>query len=161
MKPSVYVETSIVSYLTARPSRDVRVIAWQDYTSTWWRTAPQKYDLYSSELVRREVRRGDPNAARRRLECVAHIAELQMTDAVQSLAELLLGEKAVPKPAWVDALHISYAAVHRINYLATWNCRHINNPVTRPIVRRLCEGNGYAFPEICTPYELLGEEPVL
>ena len=158
MKQTVYVETSIISYLTARPSYDVRVIAWQDYTATWWRIAPEKYELYVSELVRQEAGRGDADAAGRRLGSISRLPELKYIPEARCLAECFLNSGAIPVAAGDDAAHVALAAVHNMDFLLTWNCRHINNAETKPLIRRLCGEQGFACPEICTPFELLREE---
>jgi hypothetical protein len=158
MKQSVYDETSIISYLVARPSRDLRVMAWQEMTAAWWQTAPEQYDLYVSELVRLESERGDADAANRRLSFIDKMRELKNTQAARALADRFLTSGALPANAREDAAHVALAAVHGMDFLLTWNCRHINNPQKKPQIRRLCEENGVVCSEICTPFELMGEE---
>ncbi|MEI7901984.1 MAG: DNA-binding protein [bacterium] len=155
---TVYIETSIVSYLTARASYDVRIIAWQEMTARWWQTAPEQYDLYVSELVRQEAGRGDAGAAGRRVASISMLPELKHLPEAKCLAERFLNSGAIPSAAGDDAAHVALAAVHNMDFLLTWNCRHINNPETKPLIRRLCGEQGFACPEICTPYELLKEE---
>ena len=157
MKKSVYIETSIPSYLTARPSRDVRAAAWQQLTAQWWDEARKNYDLFTSELTVVEASAGNPEAAKRRLDSINEIPELKIDEEVQELAERLIAEDGVPRAAEADALHIAVAAVHRIDYLLTWNCRHIDNAAKKPIIRAICVNMGYSYPEICTPMELLPE----
>jgi len=154
---SVYLETSIPSYLTARPTRDLRTAAWQQLTTQWWEEVRLNYELYTSELVIAEASQGDSDAAQRRLEALRGIPELRVDDDVEALAEKLLAEGGFPKNAEVDALHVALAAVHRIDLLLTWNCRHINNAETKPLIRSICGNAGYVCPEICTPQELLPE----
>lgn len=158
MKKTVYLETSIPSYLTARPSRDIRAAAWQQITAQWWDEARSEYDLFTSELVIVEASAGDPEAAGRRLEALQGIAELPIDQEVQQLAEQLISRGGVPAGAEADALHIAVAAVHRIDYLLTWNFRHIDNAATKPVVRSICADAGYSCPEICAPVELLPED---
>jgi predicted nucleic acid-binding protein len=153
---TVYIETSIVSYLTARPSSNLLAAAWQKATIDWWDTQRERFDLYISATVIEEAKKGDSQAAARRVEVVENIALLPITEAVAAFAKLLINEKALPKKALDDALHIAVSAVHKIDYLLTWNCRHIDNAETKPIIRRICEINGYSCPEICTPQELMG-----
>lgn len=155
MKKSVYVETSIPSYLTARPSRDVRAAAWQQLTVQWWDEARANFDLFTSELTVVEASAGNPEAASRRLESIKEIPELKIDEEVQMLAERLIAEGGVPAAAQADALHIAVAAIHQIDYLLTWNCRHIDNAEKKPIIRAICVNAGYPCPEICTPMELL------
>ena len=158
MKKSVYIETSIPSYLTARASRDVRAAAWQQITSQWWDEARDHYELFTSALVIVEASDGNPEAASRRLEALQGIAELVIDDEVKALAEKLVTEGGIPTASEADALHVAVAAVHGTDYLLTWNCRHINNANTKPIIRAICVTAGYFYPEICTPMELLPEE---
>lgn len=157
MKKSVYIETSIPSYLTARPSRDIRAAAWQQITGQWWDEARDDYDLFTSELTIVEASAGNSEAAERRLEAIREIAELPIDEEVQKLAELLMSKGGIPATAEADALHVAIAAVHNIDYLLTWNCRHIDNASKKPIIRAICTTAGYTYPEICTPMELLPE----
>ncbi len=157
MKKSVYIETSIPSYLTARPSRDIRAAAWQQITGQWWDEARADYELFTSELTVVEASAGNPEAARRRIEAIKEIAELAIDEEVQQLAELLISEGGIPAAAGADALHVAVAAVHHIDYLLTWNCRHIDNATKKPVIRTICTNAGYSYPEICTPMELLPE----
>nr|VFK34662.1 MAG: PIN domain-containing protein [Candidatus Kentron sp. LPFa] len=158
-KKTVYIETSIPSYLTARPSRDVRVAAWQQITGQWWNEALADYDLFTSELVIAEASDGNPEAAARRLEALRGMTELPVDKEVRWLAEQLMSKGGVPSTAQIDALHIAVAAVHRIDYLLTWNFRHMDNATKKPIIRSICTTVGYSCPEICTPMELLPENP--
>ncbi len=153
-----YIETSIPSYLTARPSRDVRSTAWQQITSQWWEQEKTKYKLYTSELVLAEAGAGDPVAAQRRLDAMNGILELTISDEAKLLAARLVMDGGMPAQAEADALHVATASVHSVDYLLTWNCRHIDNAATKPIVRSICAVAGYICPEICTPLELLSEE---
>jgi predicted nucleic acid-binding protein len=154
---TVYIETSIISYLTARPSRDVIGIARQQLTQQWWETQRSLFDLVASPLVGDEASRGDPEAASRRLQIVKGLRLIHSTTEVRAFTKLILTQGALPGKAADDALHIALAAVHGIDYLLTWNCRHIDNARTKPRIRRLCQQEGYSFPEICTPEELMGD----
>ncbi len=158
-KPSVYIETSIVSYLTARPSRDLRAAAWQQITAQWWARERGKYELFTSELAVAEASVGDQNAAHSRLDVLRKIAGLPVDAEVRAFAAKLIEGGAVPPGAEADAFHVAVACVHEIDYLLTWNCRHIDNAAAKPIIRSICAVTGYACPEICTPLELLAEEP--
>lgn len=153
---SVYVETSIISYLTARPSRDLLAAAHQQVTRAWWDEHRNRFELFVSPLVEVEAKRGDPDAARRRMEALGNLPVLEVVDQAYDLASALISGGALPAVAQDDATHIALAAVHNMDYLLTWNCRHIDNAETKPIVRSLCAALGYACPEICTPEELMG-----
>ena len=154
-KPNVYIATSFVSYLSARLSRDLFVAACQQVTSDWWEDKRTGYDLFASELVVSEAKAGNPDAAAKRLELLRKLPELKITESVKLLAAALITQGAFPNKAQIDALHISIAAVHNIDYLLTWNCRHIDNPATKPIMRMVCTNEGYTCPEICTPIEIM------
>ena len=153
---TVYIETSILSYLTARPSRDLLAAAHQQVTQTWWDFHQARFEVFVSQLVDEECRRGDPDAAHRRVEAIDSIPMLEVVEEAYELAAALMAEGAVPDSAQDDATHIALAAVHGMDYLLTWNCRHIANAETKPIVRAVCATHGYPCPEICTPEELMG-----
>lgn len=156
---SVYIETSVVSYLASRPSRDLRVAAWQQLTTQWWERERSKYELFTSALVLVEAGAGDDDAARRRLERLRDISELAIDDEIKAFAGRLIADGGVPSEAQADALHIAVASIHQLDFLLTWNCRHIDNAATKPVIRSICAVAGYPCPEICTPLELLSEEP--
>ena len=154
---TVYVETSILSYLTARPTRDLLATARQQMTREWWDTRRARFDLFVSPLVEQEARRGDPDAARRRGEALGDLRTLEIVEEAYELAAALIAESALPAAAQDDAAHIALAAVHGMDYLLTWNCRHLDNAETKPVIRSVCAKHGYACPEICTPEELMGD----
>jgi predicted nucleic acid-binding protein len=155
MKLRVYVETTIPSYLTAWPSRDLIRAAEQQQTAMWWARRAE-YDLVGSELLLEECRAGDPAAASARLEAIASLPLLEPGKDVAALADALVREVPLPPNAVADAMHIALAAVHGAELLVTWNCRHIANPILRPRVEAVCRAAGYEPPAICTPAELLG-----
>lgn len=155
---TVYIETSVVSYLTALPARDLLVAAWQNATFQWWRNRRAKFELCTSQLVLDEAAAGHPEAAERRMRSLAGIPILPITDAVSVLAAALLKEGALPERAADDALHLAIAAYHGVDYLLTWNCRHLDNAEMKPVMRSVCAIHGYVCPEICTPLELMGDE---
>ncbi len=141
----------------AQPSRNVLAIARQQLTQEWWNKCRKQFDLVASPLVEDEASRGDPEAAARRLLIIKPLRQIEPTPEVGSFTKHLLTRGALPKTAADDALHIALAVVHGLDYLLTWNCRHIDNARTKPLIRRLCQDMGYHFPEICTPEELLGD----
>ena len=157
MTQSVYVETTVISYLAARPSRDVIIKAHQEVTHAWWLKRRDDFELFVSDLVLEELSRGDKPAAARRLSYVRHLNSAPSTEPAIGLARLMLKQKAVPAVAQVDALHISIAAVHGADYLLTWNCRHIANAEMRVKIGAVCRNAGYEPPIICTPEELMGD----
>lgn len=155
MKRSVYLETSILGYLTSRPSRDLVTAANQQITHDWWEDHREGFDLYVSQFVIDECRLGDAVAAQERLDTLAGIRQLTVTEDVENLAEELVKHVPLPDKAEVDALHIAVATVHGVHYLLTWNCTHIANAALRPRIEAVCRSFGYEPPTICTPQELL------
>ena len=153
---TVYVETSVVSYLTARATSNLLAAAWQLATAEWWATHRPRFELCTSALTIEEAGRGHQEAAARRLEALSGIAMLPITEPVVTLADALIRRRALPPSAQNDAIHIAVSAVHGVDYLLTWNFRHLANAETRPLVREVCELQEYASPEICTPSELMG-----
>ena len=153
-KPAVYVETSVISYLVARPSRDLVVAAHQQLTVAWWHDQRQNYDLFVSQIVVDEVRAGDPEIAAKRIAAIADLPLLGINEEAVHLAQSLIKAHAVPKKAALDALHISVACVGGMDYLLTWNCKHIANATMRSEIETTCRTAGYASPVICTPEEL-------
>ncbi len=155
---TVYIETTIVSYLTAKPSRWVVAAARQLLTRHWWDHERHHYDLVSSQYVLDEASRGDPQFARLRLEALKDIPLLDLPDEIPDLAGELLARSVLPPNARLDALHIAAAAFHGIEYLLTWNCTHIANARIFPRIGAALGGLGYAIPVICTPEEMVGDE---
>ena len=155
MKRRIYVETTVVSYLTAKPSRDIMVAGHQDATRELWSQLSTRYEAYVSALVFEEARKGDAGQAQMRLAAIEPFAMLDIDDEARSLAERIILRRGVPAEYPEDALHISVAAVNGMDVILTWNFAHLNNPFTRKMVRQIVEGEGYECPEICSPEELL------
>ena len=155
-KPTVYIETSIVSYLTARPSHDLLVAAHQQLTIVWWDEQRTRYEIFTSHVVLAEARAGDPEAAQRRLVVLECLPLLDVTDAAIALATMLITGQALPAQAAQDALHLAMACVHGMQYLLTWNCTHLANARLRSRIEQVCREAGYIPPIICTPEELEG-----
>ena len=156
-KKKVYVETSVVSNLTARRSLNIVDLARQVATQQWWDDAVASYELFSSVLVEREAQRGDTDAAAQRMEAVARLEKLPIIPEAENLAEKLLESTAVLRTSYEDAVHIAIAAVNRMDFLVTRNCRHIANGETMPKIYETCKVNGFACPLICTPEQLMKE----
>ena len=157
MKPKIYIENSIISYLTADPSLDIITAARQALTRQWWNEKRFDYELYISEFVLSEAGAGDPEMATRRLEAITGIAEIELTETAAEFAEILVSEGPLPQKAALDALHIAVAVSGGIEYLLTWNFAHLANATIRSQIERKCRSMGYEPPIICTPEELLGE----
>ena len=156
MPASVYIESSVIGYLTARPSRDVVAASRQAITIDWWRDNRRRFEVYVSALVLEELSGGDAAAAAARLEAVAGIPSLEIGPEAVSLAEALLAAGAVPANSQRDALHIAIAATQGTDYLLTWNFRHINNAETRGLIAEVVAEQGLACPSLCSPEELGG-----
>ena len=159
MDERVYVETTIVSYLTARPSRDLIVAGHQQLTRDWWDNRRRDYELCVSQLVLQEAGAGDPQFARERLEVMATMTVLEIKEEAVSLAEGLVQSGTMPAKAGNDALHIAVAAIHRVPYLLTWNCRHLANATMRAQIEAVCTSKGFKAPIICTPEEIMEAKP--
>ena len=158
MKAKVYIETTIPSYLVARPSRDLLIAAHQQLTRDWWESRGPAFDLYVSEPVLEEAAAGDPAMAKQRLDLLADIRILVLTDGILRLAESLVAEGPIPRKAAGDALHIAIATAYACEYLLTWNCRHIANAEIQRAARLVVRRRGFELPAICTPEELMGAE---
>ena len=158
MPDAVFIETTIPSYYVARASRNVVQLARQELTREWWDLHRAVYDLYTSEVVLEEAVDGDADMARQRLELLAGIPLLDISAEVADLADELIQGAILPLVAARDAIHISSAAVHRMQFLLTWNCKHIANPHIRERIRTCFSRHGIDLPVICTPEEFIGDE---
>ena len=155
MSETVYIETSILGYLTARPSRNVIVTANTEVTREWWDKRRSAFDLYTSQAVIREASQGDSEIASRRLEMLRDLPLLELNQSVLNLAEQFLQRSNLPSKADIDAIHIAAATVHGMDYLLTWNCKHIANAQIQIKLAEISLDFGYDLPILCTPYELL------
>ena len=155
----VYLETTFVSYLTARASRDVVIAGHQQSTKEWWDDCRGDYQLCASELVFREAGAGDPQAAQERLDVLKDVVVLETRQEALDLAKDLVQAGALPAKAFEDALHIAIAADQKIPYLLTWNLRHMANATMRPLIETVCANKGCKAPIICTPEELRRVKP--
>ncbi|MEQ1851170.1 MAG: type II toxin-antitoxin system VapC family toxin [Chthoniobacteraceae bacterium] len=153
--PRLYLETTIPSYLTARPSRDIALAGQQEVTRRWWNDCRGDYELCVSQFVESEASQGDPEMVAARLAKLDGVLRLPVTAEALALADELIAAGLVPAKARVDAAHIGVATIHRLEYLLTWNCRHIRNPDKLWQIARLCSKLGYECPRICTPDDLL------
>ena len=153
-KPSVYVETTVIGHLVGRILPDPIVAGRQSVTRNWWQTATAKCRLLVSRFVVDECAAGDTEAAAERLAVVNLLEFLDATTEGDALAEELMAGHAVPKTEPRDAAHIALAAVSGVQYLVTWNFKHIANAATRVSIESICRKAGYEPPIICTPDEL-------
>ena len=157
MKRKIYIETSVISYLTARPSKTIIGAAHQQITASWWETR-QQYDLFVSAPVLRECQAGDKSAAAKRMAALEGFSVLQVSQESLSIAESLVQHGIIPPKASEDALHIAIATVSEMEFLLTWNCKHIANPIIQKRIEDYLDSIGKWLPFICTPEELLGDE---
>jgi hypothetical protein len=157
MRPTTYIETTVISYLTALPSRDLILAAHQQVTRDWW-SARDAFELYVSQFVLDEASAGDAAAAARRAEALRDLPVLDLTRDAALLAAEFVRAGGVPAKARIDALHIAVASVPGMDYLVTWNCTHIANAQMRGRIEAICRGAGFDPPIICTPIELVKEE---
>ena len=157
MKQKVYLETSIVSYYTARPSRDLVIAARQEITREIWPMLQDEFDIYISALVIQEASRGDEEAAKKRLNELSEFNVLEITPQVQEVAGLLIAENAIPAGSEEDALHIAVASQNGMEFLLTWNFSHINNAFKKSAIISTIENQGFIPPEICSPEEFIGD----
>ncbi|HUI43404.1 MAG TPA: type II toxin-antitoxin system VapC family toxin [Terriglobia bacterium] len=147
-------ETTIPSYLTSRPSRDLTIAGHQQVTKEWWEKRRSAFEIYVSQLVVDEAGAGDSEAARARLLVVRDFAMLDITPEVGHLAPAILDSRIIPRKAATDAAHIAIAAVHGMDFLLTWNCAHIANAVIVRAVANICWQYDWEPPVMCTPEEL-------
>lgn len=156
MKTTVYIESTVISYLVSRPSRNIIIAGRQAVTQDWWTTQRQRFDLRISMLVEEEISKGDPEAAKARMQLISDIPILLTSDEALNIAETLIAKRAIPEGKEEDALHIGIAAAQGADYLLTWNFKHINNAETKAKIVKVIESFGYVCPQICSPEELGG-----
>ena len=154
MKPRLYVETSVVSYLTARPSNNLITAGRQQLTRRWWEDERDGYDLFISEFVSSEASDGDPGAAQLRLDALAGIPEVELPADAETLIRELVEPGPIPVKAALDASHIAAAVAGGADFLLTWNFKHLANAALRKRIDQICRSRGYDPPVICTPDEL-------
>lgn len=154
-KPRVYIETTVISYLAARLSRDATITNCQRLTQQFLYEHADRFELVISPTVISEVRRGNAEAVQRRLNLISGITRLPMSDAILNLTQNLLDAGALPRSTETDATHIAIAAVHNVEYLATWNYKHITNVHKRQHIEQVCRDNDFRPPIICTPAQLI------
>ena len=155
-KPGLYIETTIPSYLSARPSRDPLIAGQPAATKTGWRRRRGAFELFTSQFVLNEAAQGESLIAAKRLQILRSVEKLHVTLEVDDFARRILKAHLLPAKAAVDAFHIATATVHGMHFLLTWNCAHINNGEIIPGVERMAQAGGYVLPVICTPLELMG-----
>lgn len=157
MKPKIYIETSFISYLTSRPNRDLIIAAHQQISNEWWQNRKDDFNLFISQLVIEEASKGDENAASKRMELIRNIPILELNDQTIDLVNIIQNEKIISDKNIEDIFHIAIATMNGMDYLLTWNCKHIANATIRNKIEEVCRLQGFQCPIICTPEELLGD----
>ena len=157
MKETVYIETSVISYYTAKPNRDLVIAGRQEITREKWHKILSYFEPYISALVIQEAEQGDQHAAKERLAAISSLPVLSINELAEEIASILIKDGPIPHKNPEDALHIAIAAVNGMNYLLTWNFTHINNAQIKSKIISIIEHHGYKCPIICSPEELLGE----
>ena len=157
MSETVYIETSVIGYLTARSTKNLIIAGNMETTRDWWQNRRNDFFLYISQVVLDEVARGDTEIATKRLEILRDFPLLEVTESVDELASEFMTKSNLPPKASDDAVHIAIATIHRLDYLLTWNCKHIANAQIQRKLIKICFDLDYKLPMICTPYELMGK----
>jgi hypothetical protein len=153
----IYIESTIPSYVVARPARDLLQAARQQVTTDWWEAKRSEHELFVSQVVLDEIGFGEAAMARRRLDLVQELPLLEFTADVRDFARTVLDSGLLPREADRDAAHIAFGTVHAMDLLLSWNCRHIANAAIQTRLRELAESAGWTLPVICTPEELIGD----
>ncbi|MEG4012894.1 MULTISPECIES: type II toxin-antitoxin system VapC family toxin [unclassified Microcoleus] len=156
MSETLYIETSILGYLTARSTKNLILAANIEVTKDWWEYRRSAFTMYISQAVLNEVAQGDTEIAVQRMELLRGVPLLELNQAVRELAAQFLARSNLPPKADIDAIHIAAATVHGLDYLLTWNCKHIANAQIQGKLAEISFDFGYELPILCTPYELLG-----
>lgn len=154
----LYIETSIVSYATARPSRDIAVAGIQQQARDWWADERHKFELVTSQVTLDEASGGDPSAAADRLKLLDGLPLIDIDAGVIALAKRLIDAHTMPEKAAADSVHVAAAALGGAKYLLTLNCRHIANAHELPRIYNLLDQEGFGQLLICTPAEFLGAQ---
>ena len=159
MKNKIYIETSVVSYYVAELSENIRIAGHQLSTIDMWKQL-SKFDVYISDIVLDEISKGTKEQSQIRLSAVENFNILDFDKKTKEVSNLLLSQKAIPEKCPEDALHIAVATVNNIEFIVTWNFKHINNPFMKSKIREIIKNAGYKCPIICSPEELIGEKNV-
>lgn len=155
MRPTVYIETTVISYRMARPSRDLIIAAHQQITHEWWEIALPQFDAFISPIVLEEISKGDADAAKLRLDSVTSFQVLEVLSEVRTLADSYFSAIEIPEKARADSYHLAVAAWHGMDFLISWNCSHIVSGRVKRIIEEINSANGIRTPTVCTPEELM------
>jgi hypothetical protein len=152
---TVYLETTFISYFVSMPARDLVVAAHQQVTRDWWKLRGDQFRCVVSAVVMDEISIGDAAEVKKRLEFVTPLDVLAASEDAESLAQAIIDDGVLPKKAVRDAAHIAVATVHGVQFLLTWNCKHLANAQVSRRIQKICDKHGFEMPLICTPEELL------
>lgn len=155
MRPTVYIETTVISYRMARPSRDLIIAAHQQIVHEWWEIALPQFDAFISPIVLEEISKGDADAAKLRLDSVSSFQVLEVLPEVRILADSYFSAIDIPEKARADSYHLAVAAWHGMDFLISWNCSHIVSGRVKRIIEEINSANGIRTPIVCTPEELM------
>ena len=156
-KKIIYLEPTVISYLTARTTSDPIKLAQQLASKEWWNNHRHKCDIFISNVVLDEIREGDPAAAQMRMALAQTLSLLQSNAETDRLSAALIALHAIPDNHKEDADHIAIASIYPIEYLVTWNQKHILNVSMRDRILSIISDKGYTPPRLVTPAELLAE----
>ncbi|MBN1943826.1 MAG: type II toxin-antitoxin system VapC family toxin [Phycisphaerae bacterium] len=157
-KPTLYLETTIVSYLTARPSRDIVILGHQETTRQWWETKRSEYRIFISPFVIEESSAGDPAASRKRIQILEEMDVLPVNSSLEKLSQELQKYLEIPDKARLDAIHLAFSILYELDYLLTWNCSHLANANALRKLARMAKERNYWLPIVCTPDEMISDE---
>ena len=155
IKPRVYIEPTVVSHLVARPSDDAILASWQRASQQLWEDYADRFEFVISPVVRAEIQQGDVAAAQQRLEVVSQLTVLEVLPEANVLAQKPIDAGAVPRNSELDAQHIAIATAHGVDYLVSWNHKHIVNENKREHINSVCQEVGFQPTTLCTPMELM------
>jgi hypothetical protein len=155
MKPTVYIETTIISYLTARPSRDLIIAAHQQITNEWWSDVRPSVECFVSPFVIDEASRGDKEFAGKRLDKITDFAVLDVNEEIENLAREYFEALQIPEKSKIDAFHLATAAWHKMDYVLSWNCKHIASGRVQKTLQEVNARLEIHTPVVCTPEELM------
>jgi len=157
-KQTVYIESSVVSYLTANPSRDIVIAGHQQTTYDWWHLWRNKFDCFISDLVYDEISLGDSSAAQKRIEAIENFKYLEFNLEIENLGYEYFRLLNIPQKSRLDALHLAVGVWHKIDFILSWNCKHIANAIVSKKLREFNNKMGFHTPILCTPEELTEEK---
>jgi hypothetical protein len=156
-KQQIYIETSVISYLVSKTSSNIILAAYQQITRQWWDSQLHYYHPFTSDFVLEEISKGDPKLSKERLNTIQKFGKLPVTDDVIELGERYLKQVSIPRKASLDAFHLAISVIHGMDFVLSWNFRHMANAFVRRKLEFINSEIGIQTPTICTPEELIRE----